>query len=95
MYKIKTFQLGLLMDNDDEINTFIANEKAIPISISVQFMNDLYPDGRICNQWKEVVLIYKKELHKSPKEKMRLRTKQDEIDDECCGYQDFIDFDEY
>lgn len=54
---VKSFTTGFGCDMK-EVNKFLEEQNATPISISVHPMHDLFQDGRICNQWEVTVLIY-------------------------------------
>ena len=59
--KVKIFDGGF-HNEEEKINLFLEENKAIPISISVHHMHDLFQDGVICNQWQTIVLIYESEV---------------------------------
>lgn len=61
---IKTFTTGLNMNIDDEMNKFLEENNATPVSLSTHYLHDTYEDGRVCNRWVEIVMIYEVDVPK-------------------------------
>jgi len=55
---IKTFFNN---ESDKQINNFLINNNATPISVTSENIYDNYSDGSVCNQWLQRTLIYESE----------------------------------
>lgn len=57
MRYIKTFSSDG-SDNDAEINSFLEAKQAKLISVCKFYFEDHYDDGRVCNSWFDITIIY-------------------------------------
>jgi len=58
--KVKIFTTGFI-NPTELINDFLEEHNATPVSVNILILHDRFHDGSICNQWQEVVLIYREE----------------------------------